>query len=93
MLLQFDPNLVYPTDDVGPFIDINGIVIKADKGVKKEGSFLLEEPIYVVVDTEYGNISGFARMQAEIGMKATIRVYDSGGGFYPDNTIRSIGKI
>jgi len=53
----------------------------------------LEEPIYVVVDTEYGNISGFARMQAKVGMKATIRVYDYGGGFYPDNTIRSIGKI
>lgn len=93
MLLRFDPNLVYPTDDVGPFIDINGIVIKADNGVKKEGSSLLEEPIHVVVDTEYGNISGFCKIQAKVGMKATIRVYESGGGFYPDNVIRSIETI
>lgn len=79
----FDPDFVYPSDEMGPYVDLEGTVI----GVSEFGSVKVAVP-------EHGEFTGyneamFEKIQAKAGDKVTIRVYDAGGGWYPDNKIVS----
>lgn len=80
----FDPNLVYPSDEVGPHVDLEGIVIGV--GVQFYPEYSWDE-VPVLVKTEYGNFTGYTSRPPKAGYRATIRVYNSGGGWYPDDRI------
>ena len=84
MTRLFDPNLVYPADEGGRFVDLIGTVIEVDN--THHDSFEWEE-IKVVVQTEQGTYEGYTPRPPKVGYQATIRVYDAGGGWYPDNRI------
>jgi hypothetical protein len=79
----FDLEIVYPSDDVGPYIELNGIIAE------------IGEPLFdcVAIDvrTEYGILSGYTthlpKSLPKVGWKAIIRLYNSGGGWYPDDKI------
>lgn len=92
----FDPNYVYPSDrEGGRYVEFVGDVIEVGD-IDVGGSDLYE--VRLVVRTEKGDFSGFTRIprtstfRPRVGYKARIRVYDAGGGWYPDNRITSCGE-
>lgn len=71
----FDRNLVYPSDSIGPFTELLGVVTVVDE-------------LEVTVRTpEHGEFTGFASQPPKVGYIAWIRIYNAGGGWYPDNRI------
>ncbi len=83
----FDPNLVYPSDrEGGCYVDLDGVISEVGAGVSDAWRI-------VVRTAEHGDHYGFmtkvGSFVPEIGMGATIRIYDAGGGWYPDNRITS----
>lgn len=94
----FEPNLVYPSDrEGGRFVELDGDIIEV--GEPLFGSLVY---VSVKVRTEKGDFGGFygfppswlEHLQTQgpkVGHRATIRVYDAGGGWYPDNKITSWG--
>ena len=83
--MLFEPGLVYPSDDVGFYDDLTGEVVS----VKRHDSDDDYDYGSVDVKTEHGIFTGWTLVKylPKIGYSATIRVYDAGGGFYPDNRI------
>lgn len=83
---MFEPGVAYPSDgDGGPYVEDTGEVI-AVAGLR------------ITVQTEqYGEQYGYAHELYEgrpgalprVGDTATIRLYNSGGGWYPDDRIVS----
>ena len=82
----FDRNLVYPRDHVGPYVELDGDIVEVGEP--------MDDSVEVTIDTEHGRVSGWADgpfLRAVKGAGwARIRVYDSGGGFYPDNRVVSM---
>lgn len=93
----FDPSLVYPSDGIGPYIDLEGIVTRVGVFLTKDEqttSELIEEKVPdsstpIDVKTEYGEIQTYSHRPPKVGYSAVVRVYDAGNGFYPDNKIIS----
>lgn len=83
----FEDDVVYPMDDVGPYNEVQGLVVGVSE-LETEG-----DCVKVTLDTEFGRQSGFwtvspiSRAHPVIGDTATLRVYRSGGGWYPDDRI------
>jgi hypothetical protein len=78
----FERDKVYPSDSVGAYIDLEGRVVAVEAGVS--GVW------FVRVETEKGTFTGVEeRLPPEEGFRATVRIYDSGGGWYPDDRIIS----
>lgn len=83
----FDPNLVYPQDRTGVYADLEGVVTAVGEPLGND--------VLVTVETDRGVFLGWTYVPLDqdpvvkIGYLATIRVYDAGGGFYPDNRIVS----
>ena len=79
----FNPDFVYPSDDVGPYVELDGTIVKIG-----EPSFY---SVRIDVKTERGILSGYTthlpKSLPQIGWKAIIRLYNSGGGWYPDDKI------
>ena len=85
-MILFDYSLVYPRDECGCYIELDGYVTSI--GEPLSDSFSVE------VNTKLGTFTGYARNYFQIpniGCRATIRIYDSGGGWYPDDRIVSLG--
>ena len=84
----FKQNIVYPTDSYGgEYVDLDGTIIDV-------GEPLLCEQYGVKVMTSEGAFDGFTHEMTmgfppKIGHFATIRIYNAGGGWYPDNRIIS----
>ena len=80
-MVLFDRNFVYPCDDVGAYVELTGEIIEVGKPLGGD--------CCVVVKTEHGVFSGFywAEYAPQTGYTAKIRIYNVGGGFYPDNKI------
>ena len=79
----FDNRYVYSCDSVGEHRDLEGKVVYVDPDP-------IDECVAVDVDTEYGVIQGFTYTDThlpKVGYTATIRVYNSRGGWYPDDRI------
>jgi hypothetical protein len=87
----FDPKLVYPSDDVGPYQEFEGEIIKTED---------LSDLGYVHVHVDVPNVgvlSGYwyipgslrqnNKIRPRVGGTARIRIYNSGGGWYPDDRI------
>ncbi len=77
----FDPNFVYPSDGMGPYVELEGTVL----GVSDFGAVEVRVP-------EHGEFTGynetmFKCRQPKAGDTVIIRVYVKGGGWYPDNKI------
>lgn len=81
----FDDNLVYPRDEYGCYIETDGYVISVGEP--------LSDCFSIGVSTKFGTFVGYASSHfhvPNIGCIATIRIYDIGGGWYPDDRIVSI---
>lgn len=96
MTQLFDPNLVYPSDaEGGRYLELEGTIVDVSAAIAYRG--LITIPC--VVRTDRGDFHGFARtpmgnrLLPEVGWFATIRVYDLGGGWYPDHRIVSYGSL
>jgi len=81
----FDPTFVYPSDGYGSYLELEGEVILIG------GTHLSNNDLPIVVRTALGDFTGYIRYDhaPEVGYTAIIRVYDAGGGHYPDNRITS----
>lgn len=89
--MLFDPNLSYPSDrEGGRYVELSGLIVRV--GTFDAGQRNLRE-IEIAVQTGHGEQRGWWRtpvsstFQAKAGMRATVRVYDAGGGWYPSNRI------
>jgi hypothetical protein len=74
----FEPDLVCPSDGIGSYVDLVGIVISS---VSTFDSFLVQ------VQTLDRKFSAISKLQPKPGFLAVVRIYQSGGGFYPDNRV------
>lgn len=88
----FPSGFVFPSDRNGEYQDLEGDVIEV--GEPMPGSLIC---IRVKVHTEKGDFDGYAEypptctFTPQVGHHAVIRVYNSGGGSYPDDKITSWG--
>jgi len=84
----FEPGLVYPSDSTGPYVDLEGEVVAV------KGSALEDEDDYFArVRTPKGEFECVGKKPGpERGYRARIRVYRSGGGWYPDDIVISWWK-
>lgn len=84
----FERGLVYPRDHVGPYVELDGDVVEVGEP--------MGDSVKITVRAEYGRISGWADgpflRVADGAKRARVRVYDSGGGFYPDNRVVSLNE-
>lgn len=77
----FDRTLVYPSDHIGPYVELDGTVTNVR-------SLIGEDEALIDVQTIKGLFTGVSRPPfPEVGYEARIRIYDAGGGFYPDNRV------
>lgn len=82
----FDHRYVYPSDDVGPYVELKGTVIAVGDH--------LGDACSVKVETDKGTFTGYwnhPTTSPKVGYNASIRIYDAGGGWYPDNRITGWG--
>lgn len=85
----FSKDFVCPCDDTGPYTDLEGKVV----WVAEPPSKVLDEDFQVEVQTLEGTFSVWTlgsvaiRFPPKVGDNARIRVYRSGGGWYPDNRL------
>lgn len=91
MARLFEPGYVYPSDrEGGCYLELEGDVIAVDD-IDVGGSDLRE--VGVTVRTDKGEFRGFTQyprsstFHPQVGHRARIRVYDIGGGWYPDHRI------
>lgn len=83
----FDPNLVYPCDSTGPYTELGGTIVSVGEPLHDDD---LDNSVAVKVETSEGAFTGYltySRMLPEVGYRAIIRLYRSGGGWYPDDRI------
>jgi hypothetical protein len=76
----FKPGVVYPSDWVGPYVELHGTVTAVSE--HEEG-----DDAMVTVKTPEGEFDGVTPRPPKVGYSATIHVYNSGGGWYPDNRV------
>lgn len=83
MVYLFDEKFVYPSDEHGAYIELVGTIVCVDD-------------LVVTVQTENGVFTGYAEQRRcdwcgypNIGQIATIKLYEQGGGRYPDHMIIS----
>ena len=77
---------VYPSNRNGRYVELVGKVI----GVGEP----LTDSVAITVETRRGTFTGYyGKPDAlpKIGYEANVRVYEGGGGWYPDNEIVSWG--
>jgi len=89
MSLLFNPHLVYPSDEFGPYLELVGQVTSVNDP-------LSGGEVGVKVQTERGQFTAYVcKFMAEavkMGKWVRVRVYDVGGGWYPDNRVMSISQ-
>lgn len=80
----FELGYVYPSDSTGEYTDLKGEVVAVRQP--------FPDSVCVTVRTKHGTFDGWTdRVMPlpEVGYRATIRMYRAGGGWYPDNIIKS----
>ena len=90
----FHPDVVYPSDTYGGrYVEVSGPVLEVG-GPYAESD---DDSVRVVVEAEDGRRhTGWAHgpLVAQVfgqqPLRATMRVYDAGGGWYPDNRVTSL---
>lgn len=84
-----EPKKAFQSDSTGPYTEVTGPVIRF-------GDHDDEDTAKVVISSEHGEVHGWAhgpmarkivRHKAADRGTATIRVYNAGGGWYPDNRV------
>ncbi len=88
----FEPGFAYPSDrEGGRYVDMPGRVVHVDRPLSERKEY----PI-TVETTEHGEHKGFTGylggFEPRVGDLAIIRVYDWGGGWYPDNRVSSLHR-
>jgi hypothetical protein len=80
----FKRDLVYPSDEVGAFEELIGVATHVGQA---NGD---NETRVEVTTLEHGIFTAYARNYPPlVGSTCKIRVYRSGGGFYPDHRVMS----
>lgn len=85
--MLFSPNFVYPNDGKSDYVELEGRITFVEPKQFRDGAYQID------VVTDHGVFTGYwdgppSITGPEIGYMARIRVYRSGGGYYPDNEIR-----
>jgi hypothetical protein len=81
----FEPDVVYPRDGKGcRYIDLTGTIVSVDEP-DEDGWFKVD------VRTDRGSWDGYGCQPKlpKVGYTAVVRVYDWGGGYYPENHLIS----
>ncbi len=78
----FHDEFVYPSDENGRYTELTGEVIGVGEPISND--------VAVKVQTNLGEFVGYylAKYAPKIGYFAKIRIYEIGGGHYPDNQIK-----
>lgn len=84
----FEPNLVYPSDrDGGRYVELEGTLIEVRAPLSEKADYPCKvQTTKGVFDAFTGYVGSFV---PEVGQLVTVRIYDAGGGWYPDNRITS----
>lgn len=92
MSVRFDPRLVYPSDNVGGcYIDVPGRVVDVGFPLRPREEYPVT--VEVAEDEEHTGFTGYmGDFKPQVGDHAVIRVYDAGGGWYPDNRVLSLAR-
>lgn len=80
-LFERSRGVVYPSDQYGEYIELEGEVtwVEADED---------NEPYSAKVHTPEGTFDCFGTGQKPaVGYRARVRIYNAGGGWYPDDRI------
>ena len=88
----FEPGFVYPCDSIGEYEDLTGEVVHVDEFDDDDDCVAVKVKIEdVAVITGFWRLPNSNRKSVWCaplkGYYAKIRVYRSGGGFYPDDII------
>ena len=86
----FEPGFVYPCDGIGEYEDLTGEIVGVDEFDDDDDCVAVKVKIEGIEGC--GVITGFWRLPStrsapKLGHYAKIKVYRSGGGFYPDDII------
>jgi hypothetical protein len=80
--LLFDNNYVYPSDRYGgQYIVLSGEILSVSE---------ICDHLSISVKTDKGTFTGYTPILScnpKVGYIAQIKIYDCGGGWYPDNQI------
>lgn len=92
MPVRFEPNLVYPSDNIGGrYIDVPGRVVYVGSPLRDREEYPIT--VEVAENEEYTGFSGYVGAYVpRIGDEAVIRIYDWGGGWYPDNRVSQFAR-
>ena len=89
MTRLFEPGFVYPSDrEGGRYVELEGVLIEVRRPLSEKAEY----PVKVktdkgIFDAFTGYVGSFI---PAVGHLVTVRIYDAGGGWYPDNRIMSI---
>lgn len=91
MTIVFDPNVAYPSDRYGgEYQEFEGEAVEVEPWEPHApGSCVADDDVRVVVELPNGErFTGYTKAPPPLGVTARIRIYNAGGGFYPDNQIQ-----
>lgn len=82
----FKEGFVYPSDTYGgKYVELEGTITAVGEALSTDADYP------VTVATDQGEFRGFTSYTGgfppQVGFHAQIRVYDAGGGWYPDNRV------
>lgn len=77
-----------PSDDVGKYIELTGVVVAVGESYFEPDPRFEPEQIGVDVKMDNGVVyHAFTTSPPKVGYKATVRHYQWGGGWYPDDKV------
>jgi hypothetical protein len=89
----FEPGVVYPSDHVGEYVEVSGVILEVGEPLSDSVSVTIEVPPGVRGEgrhTGYWTGPGIERGDLPpVGGKATLHLYRAGGGWYPDDRVVS----
>lgn len=93
MKVRFDPKVVYPSDDHGQYVELPGRIVYAGSQIRVHDYDQFPVTLDVGDDDEYSGFTGhMGSVVPKIGDPAVIRVYNAGGGWYPDNVVTMLAR-
>lgn len=83
---RFEPGVAYPCDAVGAYVEYEGTVTKVHDDHPEDDEVRID--VHVEGEGDFYGYWLMPKRAPKVGYLTTIRVYDMGGGFYPENSIR-----
>lgn len=80
----FNRSYIYPRDEIGSYMELTGTIINLDN---VSDGFALVDVDRCGRFTVYSDLLERYPNTCNIGYTAIVRIYDAGGGFYPQNQL------